>query len=141
MSDVVLLGGDEFGRSSIAGRRVYRECPPAVQAQGADGRHHQGSEASLLLPKAGREASSEASLGAKACSQEDSQRARLSSHGRVFPEFPRCSGNFDDFFAVCNSCRLRRFWIENDGLQCPAVNDFRSMMVGFAGWGAVCIAG
>jgi len=52
MSDVVLLGGDEFGRSSIAGRRVYRECPAAVQ--------------------------------------------------------------------------------ENDGLQRPAVNDFRSMMVGFA---------
>src|SRR5579864_3630768 len=97
MSDVVLLGGDEFGRSSIAGRRVYRECPAAVQAQGSDGRHHQGSEASLLLPEAGREAPNEAGLGEKACSQEDPQTARLSSHRSVLPEVPRCNGNFRRF--------------------------------------------
>jgi hypothetical protein len=37
-----------------------------------------GSEAPLLLPEAGREAPSQASLGAKACSKKDSQRAGLS---------------------------------------------------------------
>jgi ribosomal protein S21 len=45
-------------------------------------------KASLLLPEARREASSEASLGAKAGSQEDSQRARLSWHGRVSSRIP-----------------------------------------------------
>src|SRR6266568_8476451 len=71
-------GGDEFGRSSAPGRRVNRKRPPSLQAQGSDRRHHGRSEAPLLLPEAGREAPSQASLGAKACPKKEAQRARLS---------------------------------------------------------------
>jgi len=78
VGDLRRAGGDEFGRSSAARRRVNRQRSPSLQAQGSDGRHHQGSEAPLLLPEAGREAASEASVGAKACSEEDSQRVGLS---------------------------------------------------------------
>ena len=71
-------GGDECGRSSTAGRRVGGERTPAFQAQGSVGKHHWRSEASLLLPEAGREAPSEASFGAKACPKKVSQRLRVS---------------------------------------------------------------
>jgi len=56
--------GDQFGRSATAGRRDAGKCATPVQTQGSDGRHHQGSEAALVLPQAGREASGEASLSA-----------------------------------------------------------------------------
>src|ERR1700680_2150720 len=71
-------GVDECGRNSTARRRVGGERPPAFQAQGSIGKHHRRSEASLLLPEAGREAPSEASFGAKACPKKVSQRLRVS---------------------------------------------------------------
>src|SRR5208283_5433554 len=72
------FGGDELGRSSIARGRVGGKCPSSVQAQGHSRGHHQGSEASFLLPEAGREAPGQASFGAKACPEKDSQRGGLS---------------------------------------------------------------
>src|SRR4029077_14075802 len=65
------------GRSSIARGRVAGERPASIQTQGSDGRHHQGSEAALLLPETGREASAKASSGTQTCPKEESKRARL----------------------------------------------------------------
>ena len=42
-----------FGRGSIARRRVNRQRPPSLQAQGSDRRQHQGSEAPHFPPEAG----------------------------------------------------------------------------------------
>jgi hypothetical protein len=38
MSDGLLAGGDEFGRSSTARRRIIGERPPSLQAESADGK-------------------------------------------------------------------------------------------------------
>ena len=73
----MLIGGDGFGRSSTARRRIGGKRAPSLQAQGSDGRHHQGSEASLVLPEAGREAAGEAGLGEKACPKKAAQRRGL----------------------------------------------------------------
>jgi hypothetical protein len=74
------FGGDKFGRSSTARRRVDRECTAPVQAQGADRGHHQGSQTSLLLSEAGRQAPSETGVGSQTCAKEVSQGTRLVLH-------------------------------------------------------------
>src|SRR5207245_2005440 len=82
MSDIVLVEVMSLAEVRLQEGESIENALRQVQTQGSDGRHHQGSEASLVLPEAGREAPSEGSLGAKACSQENSQRARLSCHKR-----------------------------------------------------------
>ena len=80
-------GGDEFGRSSAARRRVNRQRSPSLQAQGSDGKHHWRSEAPLLLSEAGRKAPGEASFGAKALLERRfaESRTRLQPSGPLLP--------------------------------------------------------
>src|ERR1039458_8117353 len=61
-----------LGRDSSAGRRASRKRAAAVQTQGSDRRHHQGSEASFLLFEARREEARERSACTQAEPQEDS---------------------------------------------------------------------
>ena len=42
-TSAIVLGDDDFGRSSAARRRVNRKRPSSLQAEGSDGRHHQGN--------------------------------------------------------------------------------------------------
>src|ERR1035441_4573577 len=63
-----------FGRGSRTRRRAARKCAAPVQAEGTAGGHHQGSQASLLLPEAGREEARKGGIGTQAESQEGSQR-------------------------------------------------------------------
>src|SRR6187402_2784118 len=62
-----------LGRSTCPGRRTVRERSPPLQAQGATGRHHKGSQASFLLPEARRKEAREGSSRTQTESQEDSQ--------------------------------------------------------------------
>jgi hypothetical protein len=102
--DWLMVGGDEIGRSSTARGRVIGECPSSVQTQGAAGRYHQGSQASLLLPEAGREEARQASFGAKACPKKESQRVGLGCNlGPLLIERPSVSP--DEVFRKC--CRAR----------------------------------
>ncbi len=68
-----------FGGGSRTGRRAAGKCFAPIQAEGAAGGHHQGSEASLLLPEARREETRQGSFGAQAESQKGSKRAGLKS--------------------------------------------------------------
>ena len=68
------LGGViSFGRSKDSRRRTAGECTAPLQAQGAAGRHHQGSQAALVLHEARREDAHEAGVGPQAQSQESPQ--------------------------------------------------------------------
>src|SRR6185437_6008386 len=67
----------KFGGSSIARGRVAGKRPPPFQAQGAAGRHHQGGQASLLLPEARRKKARQGSLGPQTQPQESAQRTGI----------------------------------------------------------------
>ena len=78
--------GPVWGCSSVGGSqtsrgRIPRKCVASLQAQSATGRHHQGGQASLLLPEARREEAGERSIGPQAQQEESTQRARLGFHG------------------------------------------------------------
>src|SRR5882724_4450649 len=65
-----IWGCSSVGRSKTSRGRVPRKCIASLQAQGATGRHHQGGQAALLLPEAGREEARERSTSAQTQSKE-----------------------------------------------------------------------
>jgi hypothetical protein len=75
--------GGYFGGSSTTGRRAVGKRAASLQAQGAGRRHHQGSQAALILPQAGREAQGQAGPGAQASEKEEPQRPRLPFRSRL----------------------------------------------------------
>ena len=74
-------GCSSVGRSKTSRGRVPRKCIASLQAQSATGRHHQGGQASLLLPEAGRKEARKGSTGAQAQQEKSTQRTRLGSMG------------------------------------------------------------
>ena len=78
-------GCSTVGRSQNSRGRVPRKCLAPFQAQSATGRHHQGGQASLLLPEAGREKARKRSAGSQTQPQESSQGTRLAVLGRSLP--------------------------------------------------------
>ena len=77
MSDIVLVEVMSLAEVRLQEGESIENALRQVQTQGSDGRHHQGSEASLVLPEAGREAPGEAGLGEKACPKKAAQRRGL----------------------------------------------------------------
>src|ERR1700686_994013 len=63
-------GCSSVGRSKTSRGRVPRKRITSLQAQGATGRHHQGGQASLLLPEAGRKEARKRGTGAQAQPKE-----------------------------------------------------------------------
>src|SRR5436309_16028139 len=63
-------GCSSAGRRQTPRGRRPRECNASLQAQGATERHHEGGQASLVLPKAGREEAGEASIGRQRLQEE-----------------------------------------------------------------------
>ena len=74
-------GCSSVGRSKTSRGRVPRKCIASLQAQGATGRHHQGGQASLLLPEAGREEAREGSTGAQAQPERKHVKNKTKVHG------------------------------------------------------------
>ena len=66
-----------FGGDSSSGGRTPRERATPVQAEGTNGRHYQGSEASLVLPEARREKACQGSPRTQTEPEEGSQGTGL----------------------------------------------------------------
>jgi len=77
--EVYWVGRGTGPRGRVPGKRAS-----SVQTQGSAGGHHQGGQASLLLPETRRETPRQGSPGTQAKSQKSTQRTRLEPAGRMW---------------------------------------------------------